>query len=441
MNSKQTVRIASLSVFLFTGFLNAAPIDSIKTNFVGRGVFEAGQFVKAESKGTSIPLNKTWYERVYLQVGFVSEINKRTNLYFIGESQTRYSYFQTKDFLDDDRPFVFFYPHWAEISYSFGAIERPWLRLGAGVFPFKYNPDVRDLGEYLFRTGSYPPIMMSPFDFPLARLTGFRASSITSPLSYLLNNSNAIDSLDLIGIMNTESQFIPLQDYSLSFLGDYTLFHSITLGGGACLSHLWSTNEEYTTPQNNFNKVVDTTTGDTISYTFKATKIMGRVSFDPKPLLGLVMPVDIFGKNDLRFYSEAAVLSLKNYPIYYAERWRRIPFMIGFNFPTFKQLDVLSGELEWYKWNYANSYTDYLFQNLVPRPDDLKPDYDYKENILKWSLYAKRRIGNHFSIIGQVAFDHLRLEQNVYSQQAIYNGEAMHKHGDWAWICKIDYYL
>ena len=171
MNSKQAVRIASLGVFLFTGFLNASPIDSIKTNFVGRGVFEAGQFVKAESKGTSIPLNKTWYERVYLQVGFVSEVNKRTNLYFIGESQTRYSYFQTKDFLDDDRPFVFFYPHWAEISYSFGAIERPWLRMGAGVFPFKYNPDVRNLGEYLFRTGSYPPIMMSTFDFPLARLT------------------------------------------------------------------------------------------------------------------------------------------------------------------------------------------------------------------------------------------------------------------------------
>ena len=115
--------------------------------------------------------------------------------------------------------------------------------------------------------------------------------------------------------------------------------------------------------------------------------------------------------------------------------------MIGFNFPTFKILDVLAGELEWYYWNYANSYSDYLFQNLIPRPDDIKPGFDYKENTLKWSIYAKRRIGNHFSLIGQVAFDHMRLEQNMYVQSIMYNGDAMQKHGDWAWVCKMAYDL
>jgi hypothetical protein len=433
---------ASIAVIvMITGFSPASPIDSIKTDFAGMGSFEAGQFLKAESKGTASQLEKVWYERVYMQIGFSAQINQRTELHCIGESQTRYAYFQSKDYLDNDRGFYYFYPHWTEISYSFGNIEKPWLKIGGGVFPFKYNPEIRDLGEYLFRTGSYPPTMMNTFDFPLARITGFRASSVTSPMSYLLNKTTMIDSLNLFGIMNTESQIFPLQDYGLAFVGDYTLFHSITLGGGVFFSHLFSVNDAYTTPKNNFNMVIDTATGDSAYLTFKATKIMGRATFDPKPLLKMFMPVHFFGENDLKFYSEVAILSLKDYPVYYSELWRRIPRMIGFNFPTFKFLDVLAGELEWYYWNYANSYSDYLFQNLIPRPDDIKPGFNYKENTLKWAIYAKRHIGNHFSLIGQVAFDHMRLEQNMYVQSIMYNGDAMQKHGDWVWICKMEYAL
>lgn len=442
MKMKNGIGVVAAALVLSAGLSFAStPLDSIKTSLVGMGSFEAGQFVHSESKGTATALDKVWYERVYMHVGFTAQINQRTNLCFIGESQTRYAYFQSKDQLDNDRGFFYFYPHWTEISYSFGNVEKPWLKIGGGVFPFKYNPDVKDLGEYLFRTGSYPPTMMSTFDFAAARLTGFRLSSATSPLSRLLGKSTAIDSLNLFGIMNTESQIFPLQDYGLSLVGDYTLFHSITLGAGVFFSHLFSVNDAYTTPKNNFNQVIDTATMDSVYLTFKATKIMGRVSFDPKPLLKSIIPMGIFGENDLKIYSEIAVLGLKNYPVYYKELFRRIPRMIGFNFPTFKVLDVLSGELEWYYWNYANSYSDYLFQNLIPRPDDLKPGFDYKENTLKWSIYAKRHIGNHFSIIGQVAYDHLRLEQNMYVQSVMYNGDAMQKHGDWAWILKTQFDL
>lgn len=486
---KNIVSAAIAVIIMFAGFSMALPIDSIKTDLVGMGSIEAGQFVKAESKGTSAPLEKIWYERVYMHIGFTAQVNQRTKLYFIGESQTRYAYFQSKDYLDNDRGFYYFYPHWTEISYSFGDIENPWLKIGGGVFPFKYNPDVTDLGEFLFRTGSYPPTMMNTFDFPMARITGFRASSVTSPLSYFLGNSTVIDSLNLYGIMNTESQIFPLQDFGLAFVGDYTLFHSITLGGGVFFSHLFSVNDDYTTPKNNFNMVIDTATGDSVYLTFKATKLMGRVTLDPKPLLKLFIPMDIFGENDLKVYSEAAVLSLKDYPVYYSELFRRIPRMVGFNYPTHQfasycllpgiiayclvpdemvkvsalgaggllmgvgswlldrylgtntRLDLIAGELEYYGWNYANSYSDYLFQNLIPRPDDIKPGFNYKDNVWKWSIYGKRRIGNHFSITGQIAYDHMRLEQNMYVQSIMYNGDAMQKRGDWAWICKMAYNL
>ncbi len=232
---RKTIRNTFIALFaVYCAMAAADDSDSSTTKFrlAGMGSFEAGQFVKAESKGTATELDKTWYERVYMQIGFTAQFNQRTEIHLIGESQTRYAYFESKDYLDNDRSFYYFYPHWAEISHSFGDVEKPWLKIGGGVFPFKYNPDVRDLGEYLFRTGSYPPTMMSTFDFPMARLTGLRVSSVTSPLSGLLDKSTPIDSLNLFGILNTESQIFPLQDFGLAFLGDYTLFHSIILGAG-----------------------------------------------------------------------------------------------------------------------------------------------------------------------------------------------------------------
>jgi len=37
--------------------------------------------------------------------------------------------------------------------YSFGDLDQPWLQLAAGYFPFKYNPQASNLGEYLYRSG------------------------------------------------------------------------------------------------------------------------------------------------------------------------------------------------------------------------------------------------------------------------------------------------
>jgi hypothetical protein len=140
-------------------------------------------------------------------------------------------------------------------------------------------------------------------------------------------------------------------------------------------------------------------------------------------------------------YSEVAVIGLEDQGTIYDELWRRIPIMAGFNVPTFKILDVLSIELEWYNWNYRNSYSTYLFAQMLPLPDQLTPVSDWKENSLKWSVYAKRNIGDHFSVIGQIAYDHMQLERNVFMQNESYYGDAMHKHGDWAWLLKIAYGL
>jgi hypothetical protein len=400
---------------------DATEVLGIKTKLVGMGSLEAGQVVKGEPRGGVNSLEKIWYQRAYMHIGFNAVINERTKLSIIGESMVHYSWTESKDITDNLRPIYSFYPHDVEGTYSFGNIERPYLTLGFGIFPFKYNPDVRNLGEYLYRTGTYPPTMSSTFDFPLARLTGFKVSS------------TPIDSLHLCAMLTSESEVIPLQDWGVSFLADYTILKAFTFGTGIFWSHLISVNEYNTTPKTSTN--LD---ADSAYYTFRGTKLMGRIVFDPKAFI----PARIFGDNDLRLYSEVAAIGLKDYPPYYKELWRRVPIMVGFNVPAFKVLDVFSVELEWYKWNYPNSYTANIWQNQVPQPDlpyNYDPQqYDPRQNELKWSFYAKKRLGN-FSLIGQVAFDHTRLECNGFQNGGTYYGDAMHIHGDWAWMLKTQF--
>ena len=64
------------------------------------------------------------------------------------------------------------------------------MDLAVGYFPYKYNPEARNLGEYLFRSGTYPVYLTNDYDFPLARVAGLR---------YGLNFSN-----DLLGIHSPE---------------------------------------------------------------------------------------------------------------------------------------------------------------------------------------------------------------------------------------------
>jgi hypothetical protein len=421
-----TTCISLIMVYAVTATADNSNGDSgIKTKLVGMGSIENGQYVKCEINGGDNRTEHLWYSKAYMHLGFLAEVNERTKLSFVGEGLVRYAYDLSKDKVDDNRPAYSFYPHDVSISYSFGNIEKPWLKLGAGIFPFKYNPDVRNLGEYLFRTNTYPPTMRSQFDFPMARLTGFQISS------------TPVDSLNIHVMLTSESQVLPLQDFGPSILVDYSFLKMISVGGGIFFSHLWSVNEKYTTPQNSQNAIIDTITGLTTDYyTFRGTKMMGRLALDFKRFFPRQ---DIFGENDFRLYSEVAILGLQNQGTYYKDLLRRIPFMLGFNVPTFKLLDVLSLEAEWYNWNYRNSYSTYLFAQMLPLPDQPAPVPDWIDNHLKWSIYAKRTIGKNFSVIGQIAYDHMQFERNVYLQAESYFGDAMHKHGDWAWILKTQW--
>ncbi|MDB5051021.1 MAG: hypothetical protein JWO30_4092 [Fibrobacteres bacterium] len=98
---------------------------------------------------------------------------------------------------------------------------------------------------------------------------------------------------------------------------------------------------------------------------YQATLLMGRFSFDVKPLLGDI--ADIFGTQDLVLYGEVSVLGTKNYPLYYTAVSQRTPAMIGFNVPAFHLLDFLTFEAEYIDNPHMNSDAVPAL-NRAPRP-------------------------------------------------------------------------
>jgi hypothetical protein len=324
----------------------------------------------------------------------------------------------------------------AQGSYCFFGLDKPYLELSAGVFPYKYDPDARNLGEYLFRTGTYPGYIITNFDDPKAIVTGFRLGSTLA------------GSLRQDLIFSTERQIQPYHDFSLSYLLGYSPLPALGLGAGASFNRLISVHTAYTDPKKPGNRYVNSA-GDTLYYTFRGTKLMGRLTFDPKYFFGSLKR--IFGSEDLHVYGEAAVLGVKNYPNtdtlinpdYYGDLSKRIPVMVGFNIPAFKILDVLSLEAEWYGCEYPDIYYRLNQQDgsIMPAPSTIaaSQQHDYVLDNWKWSVYARKTFMNSFCITAQAARDHLR--HRIVSE--LYNDEEglLRTPGDWYWMLKISFLL
>jgi hypothetical protein len=162
---------------------------------------------------------------------------------------------------------------------------------------------------------------------------------------------------------------------------------------------------------------------DDIDYVSSRTIfLMGKASFDPKPLFG---GEESMGPQDLVLYGETSVIGLDNYPVYYKSLKERMPIMFGFNFPTFHALDYLTVEAEY--WNNPHINSDYIpafFRTLTPKsadgaqaevPSIGDPVYDktatfaanHHEDDWKWTISAQKSFGV-WNIAAQYGTDHFR---------------------------------
>jgi hypothetical protein len=205
------------------------------------------------------------------------------------------------------------------------------LDLGIGYFPYKYNPDAQNLGEYLFRTGTYPGWIVTTVDWAIARISGIRHSS----------TAFGIWKNDLL--LTRESSMWPFNDLSLTDISSVSFANVLDIGAGIQFARFISANGDLTTPKTIGNISSISANGrDTVYYTFSGVKPMVRAAFNLKgifPLLGMNDPFSFCGREDLKIYGEAAILGLANqgdsaHLRLYDTLSQRIPIMFGMNWFT-----------------------------------------------------------------------------------------------------------
>jgi hypothetical protein len=429
-SGKMLLRNIFTVVILLGGIASA--INPNDLQLTGSVSYEFGQIVKGQGiqqvrEDYDKVLDHTWLQQAIGQLGADARLAPGLEMKLGFEFAMVFSYISSSNVLWKSTlfPGFRFYPTQLQGIYTLGDLQgNRWGQFAVGYFPFKYNPEVRNLGEYLFRTGTYPGYIMNDFDFPAQRLLGFRISGGFSAGKF----KGAGDFL-----LTSETLFYPLQDFSPSLIVKASFSDAVEIGGGVSFNRLWSVNENYTIYKR--APYVDSL-GDTTYFTSAGTKLMARIMLDPKMLF--VSPASSpFGTNDLRLYAEIAVLGVKDYPRYYTAVNKRRPVVFGFNVPTFKVLDLLSVEWEWYGNDYPNSYEN-IYMYLQPYPTQPITAFDSKDDDIKWSVYLKRSFFNgRFSVTGQVARDHIRLVS--FQDDLAFMQEAITKKDHWHWTIKTQF--
>ncbi|MBW8887488.1 MAG: hypothetical protein JF616_06990 [Fibrobacteres bacterium] len=307
-----------------------------------------------------------------------------------------------------------------------------FLRLG--YFPYKYNPDARNLGEYLYRSGTYPgnivtsdgyqlmdhaaydafgtQLHITAFGGALSQDINLFAEPITDPVgdltpAYEIAYSGPLAQLGLGAALNRGLAFHPSQSRPRDLANSYIEVQADPAAGRA----------HYVGP---FLGAPVSVQGDTTQpfrvlhhWTQRGVKLMGRAAFD----LGFLLPESVRSPGDLRIFAEAAVLGWENQPYFYEKRSQRIPVMAGVNIPAFRALDLLSFQAEY----YDSPFNDTYFYNIGSLPIWKVENYatrdldKYKMSPWRWSLYGRKTVNRILDVHAQIACDHLRLRETTTS--------------------------
>ena len=429
---------------LFFANISAVELATKKENVElflnGSGFFRFGQIVRGTGLGTATE-EYLWTENANAGLSVVALFDKKLKLVLGVDVDLKFTW-----------PWIrqVYHTRESDMSVNLGETyglytlegKSAVLELCAGYFGYKYNPDVRNLGEYLFRSGTYPALIVTDFDDPQAKLLGFRVGNKLFDKSF---------SHDLL--LSSETVFYPTMDWSLSYLFNYNLLNLgfLNIGAGISWAHLFSvyydagggnaTSPKYGTLY--YINGSDSTQRDSAYYTFKGSKLMTRFSIDP---LSLIRDNNTyFGENDLKIYAELLVIGLKSYPDSTAagsktpsySDWKdKAPVTFGINIPTFGLLDVMNLEFEYFGSKYYNDFRQ-IYEDGRP----LAPPYIeglLNESKWKWSLYLKKSFfKGHCAITTQFARDHMRMFS--VSREYANNREMLIENGNWWWISKLSF--
>jgi hypothetical protein len=363
-------------------------------------------------------------------------------------------------------------------SYTWGDLKDPSLTVKFGQMPYKYNPDSKELGEYLLRSTPYPnSVLNSPFDL----VNAAQANVLGGMLSCNGLGGNWKNDFLVTSVNAT----FPLYDLSLAYVTGYKINSVFTVGAGINLFRLIPVQPELSTYKSGKNAYftynangkiysanssvymgknptaldsaiiqkgdsivsavnngvalspMPTGVSDVSYYSLKGQMLMARFSLDFKPILG--------DQIDLKLYGEWAMLGVQNFPVFYEKPMDRMPIMMGLNIPTWGILDLLNIEAEYWKNPYLNSTYMVAYKGLAtPNLADnaysnigLLTSADLvNDDNLKWSISGKKSFGKAFSITAKASKDHLQVMQFHSNSFDKSYGDVMSGVNSWYYVLR-----
>lgn len=434
----------STALFVKADAQNGEDLES-KIKISGFGYYTFGQIVSGvygdQWEGLTSSFSHLWANTSLLHLNLESNATEwfttRLGLEFYvmfplkgSDAMDKSSYFRTyKAYLAEAAGIM----HW---NFEHPIVSS--LTIKTGMHPYTINPEVKTLGNYLFRSTVHPVSVQNKVDYPWADLLGGVAEVGLFE-----------DKVRVEAILASEFNYVPFFDFTPAFGAFYKPNEIIDIGGAIAFHHAVQANVGLMP--------------DSIGKKWQGTKINLRAVFDPKPLFG---GMDYFGKDQLKIYAELAFLGLKdslevdtstlaqqrtldptdslglNNLVFPTNTiLHRMPLMVGINFPSWKIMDVLSLELEWFMSPYMNDWFG-LFsaqkaEARAPGPLKQWDNYINKDN-LKWSLYMKKAFGK-FEAKGIFGSDH-----TIYLLNSVQGGnfeQTMKRPGDWHWMIQLRYNL
>jgi hypothetical protein len=382
----------------------------------------------------------------------------------------------------------------AQATYAFGDPQDPSARLQFGLFPNKYNRDAANLGEYLYRSGTYPGYLITG-GWSYVNSASYMAQGVKLHVPMLGGKLKHEVTLFM------ERDFQPTHNLTPGYLVSYAPTNFLSMGAGVVWSHgielkrssvqspkmrinAYNTETDLPLDLADRNKpgyayygpgdarndtrvredgdpaigtidpntngfIVGVTENGTPSnkldyYTFKGFKTMGMASLDIGELMG-----GSIAPGQFKLYGEVALLGVANQPFYYDKRLERMPIMLGMRLPTFGLLNNLAIEGEYRKSRFSNTIA-LPYDKQLPLPLNAESENpfrysdsavaanpgDYNKDDWKWSVYANRKVVDGITVYAQVASDHLRhFDDEVKTQDR--PGTVRTK--DWYYVLRVEF--
>jgi len=397
----------------------------------------------------------------------------------------------------------------ARAKWMFGDKKAFHGHFQLGTFPYKYNFEAKNLGEYLYRSGTYPGFLFTTEGWLLMNRAGNYSHGAQAQIKHPVGTGFFTHNFALF----MEMVYFPVGDFSPGYDFSYKTSY-FEIGGGAVFHHylpikpsLLSSNSpdniyvsapdhpstpEYDPYEGILRNAPDTLQKEVLGdsavlleksqWTHKGIKLMGRFTLNLNSFLPSGSSPD-----DLKLFTEVAVLGLENYPIYFTKISDRVPVMFGINLPTFGLLNILSFQMEYYSspFNNIDDYNErsspvWAIENIgdyqnatLKRQQALVPgNFDFgnlngdttlagadiideadrqlalnavnewwinasnNDDDWRWSLYAKKKINKIFNIYVQIASDHFRLMSENFKTSSI---PMIETPKEWYYLIRFEY--